>query len=66
MTYHNKYHMTVSEFSFKSCGTCVVLVAALSIANWIFPDLEAWGCVAFLGVIAGIALVIGIISSIWE
>jgi hypothetical protein len=57
--------MTTSEFCFKACGTCVVLVIALSIAGWIGLS-GIWGIVAFLAVIAGIALVVGIIVSIWE
>lgn len=57
--------MTTSEFCFKSCGTCVVLIVALSITGWIGLS-EIWDIVAFLAVIAGFALVIGIIASIWE
>lgn len=57
--------MRVSEFCYKAFGTCAVLAIALSIAGWIGLD-EIWGFVAVIGVLGGIALVIGIIASIWE
>jgi len=57
--------MKISEFCYKACGTCVVLIVALSIAGWIGLS-DIWALVAILGVIGGIALVVGIIASIWE
>ena len=58
--------MKTSEFCFKSFGTCVVLVIALSIVGWISGSREIFGLVALVAIIGGIALVVGIISSIWE
>jgi len=57
--------MKVSEFFIKVFGTCAVLAIALSIAGWIGLR-EIWGFVTFFVVIGGIALVVGIIASIWE
>lgn len=58
--------MTIAEFCFKVCITCVVLVIAASLAIWIGLLDGAWGLVKLLGIVAGISLLAGIIVGIWE
>lgn len=58
--------MKTSEFCFKLTGTCVVLILALLIVIWAFKVQEIVPFIIGIGVIGFIALVIGIISSIWE
>ena len=52
-------------YFFKAFGTGVVLVIALSLVGWIAKT-DIWTLVLVLGVLSGIALVIGIILSIWN
>lgn len=57
--------MKISQFCYKACATCVVLVIAI----YILYKLEIAGFIYYakaIGLVGGIALVIGIIASIWE
>jgi len=58
--------MKISDFCFRSAGTCLVLVCALGILLWIFKILEILPFLIGIGVIGFIAVIIGIIASIWE
>lgn len=56
----------MSEICFKIFGTCAVLCIALTILGWCIHTDEIWLIDASIGSIGAFALVIGIISSIWE
>ncbi len=58
--------MKTSEFCFKALGTCVVLLIAMGIVFWVFKEPEILTFIYAIGVIGFLALVIGVISSIWE
>jgi hypothetical protein len=59
--------MKVSEFFFKSFGTCAILDIALLITGWIFGAWEILiGLIKLFGVVGGITLVLGFIVLIWE
>ena len=58
--------MKTSEFCFKAAGTCVVLIIAMWLVGWAIQVAELVILIYVIGAIGLIALVIGIISLIWE
>ncbi len=64
--------MKISIFCFKACGTCLVLVIALSIVGGIrsvagLTGLSGiWGVVSAFAIFGGIFLTVAVIAAIWE
>jgi len=60
------FFMKTSEISFKIFGTCAVLCVVLTILGWCKIGDGIWFLDAFIGIVGGIALIVGIIALIWE